>query len=350
MGAQEPSKGRLAMLWRLRTRLVIPAIAAVGAAAVSILACEVKRAPFRLDVQTASLWAIVSRNPAAGSGQATGDNRVAFESTGWIVDQPEAAHEWRDLRGKVVSLRSADPRQGRSYRVIFQLRPGEQIQLEMSDVIPPSTSRSLRVKFPKHPVDVIIETATGPQGPDFRFDVESTFGETRQEIGDRVDISVGGASGGSVRLEGVTTPRERTNRLRIEGIGFVQDEGVPRSGVETGRLYFLDTPGSEMNIFRGTDLRLESDDMTIESLFVTDKGLQVTLSGMASAAMIQLGSSGDDSAISIMPTYFDRAQRRPSLVAGIAALTLVSTLLGTVFAAGAIFDGVARRIGAKPPE
>jgi len=28
----------------------------------------------------------------------------------------------------------------------------------------------------------------------------------------------------------------------------------------------------------------------------------------------------------------------------------VSTLLGTVFAAGAIFDGVARRIGAKPPE
>lgn len=320
-----------------------------GVAALTFMARDVDRAPFRLNVETAFLWVVVGHKSGLPEVEAGHDHRLAIESSAWEIKGFALLDHSPEWLSGIVSMRSADKRNDKGYRATFDLRPGDQINLEVSSTSAKAPTQSIVASFPLRSVPVRIEVVSTEDEPAIPIAMNQSSDETMYQTVSSVDVSVGGPGDSWLRLDGFTEPQGRSTRLRISGIGFTQNEGVARSGVASGTLYFLDNPASEMKIFRGTDLRLTGSEMTIESLHATGTGFTITLSGMASSALIQLGASGEGATVSIMPTYFDRAQRKPILTASIALITILSGVLGTLFAAAAVFDRVGHRIGAKPP-
>lgn len=299
-----------------------------------ILASPVAEAPFRLNVVTEVIWLVVG----------SADAELGFDTSEWQLHQPVVT-EFSAGPDESTVIRNGTAQPGFRYRLLVHPKAGDQVDVSSSSVGAPTPRMSLR--FPERPV-VLTVTGFDAATP---FPISSVARDGRDLAGHTslVNASVGGRSASRIEFTPFPTSSARSTRIQIARLGFGLDEGMLRSGLLAGQLYFLDMPATDdIKIFRGSDLRLEGKDLVVESLSVTQAGLEMSVSGLATAASIRVGASGTAHG-SMLPTYFDKVQRKPLLVGGIGAVTLLIGVYGLLLAAAPLYRRIALGIGAKPP-
>lgn len=309
---------------------------AVAAASLWFLARELSEAPFRLGVRTNMVWFVVESEGA----------EIALYATVWQLGHPSEIEEPRIASGDpIVAIRNTRDEFAERSDTPARLRifpaAGDLLRFTWT----PGATPRLTVDSPENPVNVSIERLDARSDGNFAFVAESDkqpllIGETPSIV-----AWVGGNRGGQVTTVPLAASTHRSTRVKVSQFGFSTSGNVLVSGVTGGELYFLDLPSQEMKVFRGTDLRISGDSLNVDALAVQPDGLEVTVSGMARSAVVNVGS--DQRPHSLMPTQFDRAQRRPWMFGIIGALGVLISLFGLMLAGAAMFERFASWVGAS---
>jgi len=133
--------------------------------------------------------------------------------------------------------------------------------------------------------------------------------------------------------------------LLVSRLGFatVTTHGLEASLI-SGGLQFLDKPERELQLYRGTDLRLGELDAEISSIQLTGDGLDVTASGLVtSAELVVQHRSGMDSR-NVMPSRYDWLKGQPVLAVLLSFAAFASTFGGVVLSLVQTFPTFAVRL------
>jgi hypothetical protein len=148
-------------------------------------------------------------------------------------------------------------------------------------------------------------------------------------VGEQPALRILPAGGG-----GEFSARVAINRL---GFGHPTNHGV-EAGLLTGGMQFLDKPDNELQLYRGTDLRLGNVDGEIAAAALTSDAIEVYVSGLADDVKLNVstGRVGERSR-SVMPSRYEWLKGQPVIAV---ALGFVASIVGAVglllSAAGAI--------------
>lgn len=280
-------------------------------AGLAILASELREAPFRLNIKTSSIWFIVD-----GS-----DMKLEFDAGSWQLNQPYAValSEPGALAAHPRSI-AAVPDAAPSSIVLYP-EAGAHLSLALA----PGAAPQLRIQALVHPLLAQVKNVGG--NGDGGLVLVATLTDGREVRAQTTFIE---ATLASLILQPLPSGTTSTSPVTVRQLGFgtKNERNALRTGVTGGELYFLDTPSLEIKIFRGTDLRISGRQLVLDALAVTPDGLEVTVSGLARSAGMHLGSVPENRPHSLMPTYFDRAQRSPLAILGVGALGLLISLAG----------------------
>lgn len=308
---------------------------AIAGATLWFLARELSEAPFRLGVRTNMIWFVVDSE----------DAEFALDATVWQLHrpseiEPRIASDDRTILAIRNTSDASAQKSDTPARLLIHPAAGDLLQFTLT----PGATPRLTVNSPDNLVGVSIERLDASFDGNFGFFAESD----RQPplVGEIPSIlaKVGGSQGSQVTTVPLVASNNRSTRVKVSQFGFSTSGDVLVTGVTGGELYFLDRPSHEMKVFRGTDLRISGDSMNMDALAVQPDGLEVTLSGMARSAVVSIGS--DQSPHSLMPTQFDRAQRKPWMFGSIGALGVLTSLFGLMLAGAAMFERFASWVGA----
>ncbi len=284
-------------------------------AGLAILASDIRQAPFRLNIKTSSLWFTVD-----------GDNAtLAFDASAWRLHHASNVETSTAQRfgADAMSIAASPPAAPALLR--FYPNAGGHITLTYSA----GAGLPLTVQSLTEPAFVHV---TSPSAADGRFSfVIST--KQGKHVHPSTTFIEALASAIAVQPAAATSSWVTPLAVRQLGFGKKDERNTFQTGVIGGELYFMDNAAQEIKIFRGTDLRIAGTHLVLDALVATPEGIELTVSGKARSAGLHLGSIPDASAHSLMPSYFDRAQRSPLAILSVGALGLLISAAGLWFAA-----------------
>lgn len=307
-------------------RRIIGLFVAVAAVACIVLLClslPVSHAPFRLHATTSFLGL-----------QAASDFRVSIDAQDWDISTA-APTDTAAPSGKFSALRRTLPKDVKDRgvdRLEMWIHAGDEVIVQRLPGVPAHYS----ITLPSQPVEFAVQLADITQ----LVQTDETGKETTDTKPEPILRSrIGGSEQPALRILPAEGGGEFGARVAINRLGFGHptNHGV-EAGLLTGGMQFLDKPDNELQLYRGTDLRLGNVDGEIAAAALTSDAIEVYVSGLADDVRLNVstGRVGERSR-SVMPSRYEWLKGQPVIAV---ALGFVASIVGAVglllSAAGAI--------------
>jgi len=308
------------MLYRRHLIVASALVFAMLAAAIVVVSPE-SRAPFQLHASTEFVgW------------HAAADAHLSFDTASWTA-YPLNGEGWHGAQD--VKLDTAPPS---SDRIDLWLNAGDDVLVRREGGDPVTYAIVLPVRAAEARVQRGARSIWRASPPG------STASDAESGL-QSLPLHVGGSQTPALRIAPAPGQGRLAERLLVSRLGFatVTTHGLEASLI-SGGLQFLDKPERELQLYRGTDLRLGELDAEISSIQLTGDGLDVTASGLVtSAELVVQHRSGMDSR-NVMPSRYDWLKGQPVLAVLLSFAAFASTFGGVVLSLVQTFPTFAVRL------
>lgn len=310
----------------------------VALAVVVFLASPVQEAPFQIAVKTNFLGF------AAESEVHLRFSVVDWELRGARIQHPALPA----VRGPVVVR--PNPQESTAARepdtLDIWIRKGDEVVLS-------------RNQQSQSPAEFLINLAH-PAAVAIQFGVEGSSIEVTDpdglasvhELTGGIEAEVGGDDRVAATFTVLTTGEDISDRFFVSNLGFGRpgEDGVVRTGVRSGSLYFMYKPLEEIKLFRGTDLRFSRVDAEISAVGLVPEGIEVSGSGSVGNATLHSRSSSESEPRSVMPLRYHWLTAHPLLIVTLAIVGFVAGALGLALTSFELLVGLTNLVRRQTDE
>jgi hypothetical protein len=294
-------------------------ILAVLTAAIAVVSPE-SQAPFRLHVST-----------EFAGWHAAADAHLSFDAAAWTAS-PSNGEGWQGTQDE----KSGTVRVGGD-RIDLWLKAGDDVLIRREGGDPVTYA----IVLPCRAADARLQRGPRSIWRTSAGNATSTAASGVQSL----QLQVGGGQSPALRIAPAAGRSQLAERLLVSRLGFatVATHGL-EAGLISGGLQFLDKPEAELQLYRGTDLRLGELDAEVASIQMTVDGLDVTASGRAAAADLVVRRSSGTDRRSVMPSRYDWLKGQPVLAVLVGFAAFAGTVGGVVLSLVQTFPALASRL------
>jgi hypothetical protein len=291
---------------------VFIAVAAVAGIVVLCLSLPVSRAPFRLHATTSFLGL-----------KAASDFHISIAAEEWDASMSESTGQSlpKEKYLAVRRLPQANSKDPAPDRLNVWIRAGDEVIVQRL----PGPPTRYAITLPSEPADLAIQLAGSTH-----------IGRTDETGKEAIDpkpesilrLKIGGSNQPALRVlptEGRGDFGERVS-VSLLGFGHPNNQAV-EAGLLGGAMQFLDKPESELQLYRGTDLRLGNVDGEVSAAVLTSDAIEVSANGVADNVSINVSTHrGRNESRNIMPSRYEWLKGQPIIAV---ALGFLATVVGT---------------------